>query len=415
MMESLWKCGFVFYTIAVIVAFAKNKKIITAYNIVYFMTMISFVLYLQKWSLDFVYDCFPETYYLMFVVCLIFGIYALHDNKIKIEQYNKKYYLKKITIGGHISFMCSSCLLILCLTLTAVENLYLSGGLVAPDFNEFHTASMPVIGTVVRGLYPVAYAMAYLDFVSHRKKRTIILTICCIAYALLGAGSRYWSAISLVTFMVFVCEYNKDFFKALTKKTKVLIVLGCVILFELFLNMGMSRTGTQTYAQWIQYNGPFKDTPIGMAFSWFYGYFPYSFNNLNNTLSSLSTRQLYTYGQFTIYPYLAVLHVDSLFGINAIELARECRVISNTAATVATGWYEYYADFGKFFFIQVLVLLFITIHFEKKRDLSGYIGYAGMTCVWCFMSFTNIYTVGIVLYTIFFGWICKKLFAIEIQ
>jgi len=176
--------------------------------------------------------------------------------------------------------------------------------------------------------------------------------------------------------------------------------------------MGESRINTFTYAEVIRYCGPFVGTELGNLIAWFYGYFPYSFYNLNCTLLNIANNGLYTYGQFFLYPFVAFFKLAKLFGIDYEALNFSTRVIGNTAATVATGYYEFFADFGYFFPIGVLWLLFITKRFENKDNLFNLACYSYMCCVWILMSFVNVFTIGIAIYFFVFMYFINKYFVV---
>lgn len=411
-MRTFWIISAIFFTVCVIISYKRNRQILTVYNAVYLMTLGNFYLYLQRWSGAFVYDCYSETYYVMAVVCLVFGCYALLDNK---KEENLLSIIKLKSIGfGNLQYQVSTVLLIICLALTAVENIYNTGALFASDYSTFHIDSMPIIGTIVRGLYPVAYGTAYIDFKNNKKLTTLILTALCIMYALLGAGSRYWSSISILTGLIFIFESNRHLLKQIKARYRILFFLLAFLLLTVFINLGEGRTGTHTYAEWIQYTGPFRDTSLEVVASWFYGYFPFSFYNLNNTLHNILNENICTYGQFALYPFLAIMHIDDFVGIDVNNLEKSCRVIVNTAATVPTGWYQFFADFGYLFIFDLVFRLLFTYYFEKKRNFFGMMSFSTMFCAWSLLAFNDVFLSGIYLYVIIFSFFIQKIFVYNI-
>lgn len=412
-MKLFWIIATVFFTVTIVFSYYRNRKLVTIPNIIFLSTTVNFILYLQGWSNDFTIECQDITYCVIGVVQVIFGIYAIMNNKVALEGKNRQYYLKRFTIGS-VKICMSTLMIWLCILLTAVEAVYLNGSLITFESKEFHTLSMPVIGTIVRGLYPVSYIAAYLDWKKFKKKSTPVLVVLCILYALFATGSRFWTIISILTVCFFILEYEKDLIDKLPMKTKVIICILAYILFSTFIQLGIDRVGqNHIYMDLISYTGPFKGTWAATIFSWFYGYFPYSFYNLNVTLKHIVDANICTYGQFLVYPYVSFLHLDGLLGIDYQAITSNTRIISNTAATVATGYFEFFADFRNFFAVGLLILVAITIRYERRRNLSGFIGFASMETVWFLMSFNNNYTVGITIYVFFFAWVLNRFFAVE--
>lgn len=412
-MKLFWIIATIFFTGSIIFSYFKNRKIVTVPNIVFVSTTINFILYLLGWSNDFTVECQDITYWLVGIVEVIFGVYAIFNNKIRLKKRSRHYSLKRIRVG-RFKICLSSIMALMCIMLTIIEALYLTGSLFTLESKQYHTLSMPIIGTVARGLYPVTYIAAYLDWKGYKQKGTIILSILCALYAVFAMGSRFWTVISILTVSFFIVEYEKDIINELSNKTKVCICILAYIMFSLFIQLGIDRVGSNhIYMDLISYSGPLKDTWMGTVISWFYGYFPYSFYNLNTTLKHIIDADICTLGKFFVYPYASFLHLDGLFGIDYTNMTKSVRIISNTAATVATGYFEFYSDFRNFFPVGILVFVAITLRHEKKRNLSGFIGFAAMETVWFLMSFNNTYTVGITLYVFFFAWIINRFFAIE--
>lgn len=411
-MKIFWVVSILIYIITVIKTYIKNRKLLTVSNVVLISTQGCFFLFLLGWSRDFVTPCSSETYYVMGCQAILMILFALTEKADATNTANSDYNFVRFSIG-EIKILLSVILLCLCIGLAMIENIYISGLLIAPNSVQFHTKSMPVIGTIARGLYPVAYCVAIKDFMRFKSKIPLLLLCSCVLYTLLGAGSRYWTSISLMTTLFFLYEQYVTVHKKIRLRVLVPEIIGGILLFNIFMNLGIARTGAQTYAQWIQYTGPGKGTIFELVMSWFYGYFPYSFYNLNNTIANIRENSLYTYGQFTLYPYLSFFHLDGLFGVVLNDITFSRRVFYNTAATVATGWYEYYADFGRLFFIRIAIQLWLTRYFQKKGRFFGTLSYAAMVTTWVFMSFNNNYTVGIIQYTFFFSWVLERFFTVK--
>lgn len=411
-MRTFWSISTVVFAISILYSYRINRKLITVPNIVFVSTTINFILYLQGWSADFYLECQGITYLVIGTVQIVFSVYALLNNKKKLEKKRKEYYLVKIAFGT-VKFKLSTIMLFACIVLTMIETYYLTGTFISFKSTEAHTLSAPVIGTIVRGLFPVSYICAYLDWKKYKEKKTLLLVALCVAYSLLATGSRFWTIISLLTTCFFIVEYEKDLIELIPLRAKIGICVVSYFLFSVFIQLGMDRIGTKAYMDLISYTGPFRDTWAGNVLSWFYGYFPYSFHNLNLSLSHIKSSDICTFGQFTLYPFVSFLHIDGLLGIDYGAITSGSRIITNTAATVATGYFECYSDFRNLFIIGILILVGITWRYEKKRNLSGLIGFSAMETVWFLMSFNNNFTVGITLYVFFFAWIIRRFFTRE--
>ena len=112
-----------------------------------------------------------------------------------------------------------------------------------------------------------------------------------------------------------------------------------------------------------------------------------------------------THGAFFVLPFLSVLQLDGLSGIDYTTMTKSISVVTNTAANVTTGYYEMYADFGKLFFVTVLVYLAITAFFEKRSTFASLISSRYMWTVWGAMSFLNVFTVGVPIYVFLLSWL----------
>ena len=388
-------------------------------TIIMFLSLtVNFILYLQDWSTSFRDPVYSETYILVGILQLLFCIVAIKDNEHdKLDTIK----LKKIRFNG-IRVNISDILLITCILFCAIENIYVQGSLFAKG-SALHTASMPIIGPALRALYPIAYIYAFVDLTNHQSIPTLVLLIVCIVYSVIGGQGRFWCVCSLICMFIFITfykisiRYKKDkkqtWFSNLKLRYKVLFIIALLVAGNYLLNMGVMRISTLTFSDVTGYNGPWKKTVFGEIFAWYYGYFPFSYYNLNVTLHNILTNNLCTYGGFLFYPFLSVLKVDSLFNVDYTVMTKNARVVQNNAATVATGFFEGFSDFRWAFLISIIILLVFTFQFRGKKKLWGYISYSYMLTVWLFMSFLNIFTVGIPIYVLIFSWIFDKLFAVH--
>ena len=144
-----------------------------------------------------------------------------------------------------------------------------------------------------------------------------------------------------------------------------------------------------TYDTEIRYTGP-----EWLAFlSPYYGYFPLSFNNLNaNMLIRDVTHNyigLYSFGCF----YFGIFQLDNLLGIDVYAYERGS-YITSLSASVPTGFWEYYYDFGYLCFIPVIsafaICYFFLINSAKEKSKIVYrCQYFWYVPLWFLMSFQN--------------------------
>ena len=180
------------------------------------------------------------------------------------------------------------------------------------------------------------------------------------------------------------------------------------------LEMGATRLNVMTYKEKISYNGPFSNTFLGEAASWYYGYFPYSFYNLNLTLINIQSNHLYTYGQFFILPFLYVTKIYKLLGVGTYdELALSVRVIVNSGATVATAYFEFFADFGIFFILPIIFYLTMLHKLEIKNTVFSLGAYSYCILVWGFFCFYNVFSNGIPYTFMLLLFLVCKFFVVE--
>ncbi len=170
---------------------------------------------------------------------------------------------------------------------------------------------------------------------------------------------------------------------------------------------------TYTYMELIAYNGPLKNTIFSNVMSWFYGYFPYSFYNLNLTLQNIQTNGICTYGKFFVLPFLYATKLYKLTTLDYENLALAVRVITNTSATVATAFFEFYSDFGYLFFLPMMFYCFCMYKFQVRNTLfcQGVYSYC-LVCLFLF-NFYNIFSSGIPYTFILLWYLYNKLLVRE--
>ena len=126
----------------------------------------------------------------------------------------------------------------------------------------------------------------------------------------------------------------------------------------------------------------------------YYGYFPLSFNNLKvNKLNVESDYNMIGLSTFVFF-YYSLLHLHHFFDIPVYAASMNRTFISSNSATVATGFWEFYYDFGIFLFLPISIMLIIAVVLLNKGNKENgitykilYLWYIGLIF---FQSFMNV-------------------------
>ena len=383
-----------------------DQRFATLPNVVFVMTVVNFCLYLCNWSTMFVVPCSDATYLVVLEVELAFTVYAFIPKTDYSED--SRLIFKTITCMGRPLIKLTTLLSLVCLAGFIAENVYTHGSLFADD-SAYHTESMPLVGPIIRALMPISFSVSLLEMIDGRNsKSSTFLFVLLVVYSLIGSKGRFWFMVSVICAVFVLSAYKRDLIRNIPLRYKLFVVAAVVVLMNVMFGFGVERMA-QDFSFYTGYNGPFSDfEPV----AWYYGYFPYSFYNLNLTLAHIDFNSSFTNGAFLLLPFLSFLQLDGAFGLSYTDLTLSTRVITNSAATVATGYYEMYADFGPLMFVTLFVYLAITLHFERKQGFGALVSSRYMWTVWLFMSFLNIFTVGIPLYVFLFGWLIGR-FGVE--
>lgn len=392
----------------------KTRIFFSAHNVFFVTIVFNFLLYLQNWSTFFVNACADLTYFLIIASQIIVTVFDLICFRKEVKQKhksisNRKFKVKKIVIDK-ISIEASTILLFICLLCSMIEN-FSSYGTLFPFFNDIdaHKNTTAVFGTIWRSVYPIALIFFIIEN-SNEKKRihSFLFLIFVAAYMLLSGGSRFWSVLSIGSSAIFYFV----FYKPKLKLKNVLFICFLMICFvAVLLKMGISRLTVMTYEEKIGYIGPFSNTAFGEVAAWYYGYFPYSFYNLNLTLQNIHENHLYTYGLFFILPVLLVTKLYKLLGIQSYDqIALSVRVITNSSATVATAFFEFYADFGYLFPISIIFYLILLESLHSSKTVFGEAGYSYFLLCWGLFNFYNVVSNGIPYTMLLLLWFLCKIF-----
>lgn len=408
----------IFQILEMIISYTKTKKIFTIQNVFFVGITLNFLLYLCNWSDLFVVPCQPITYLVIAgceLVVTIFDLIYLKKNtgSKDAEQSTLEFKIKRIRFGK-IVINTSNIILLVCLILAMIENI-ITFGILFPFLNNIdsHKNSISILGTLWKVMYPIGLYCFYFEYKNDKKKNIFeyIIFIITTSYILIGSGGRFWPATSILSFLIFLLINKRK--KMKIKNILVLSVFGFILL-RLLLLMGMTRIPEDnSYMNLIGYNGPFCNTKFGDVLGWYYGYFPYSFYNLNLTLSNIQTNNLYTYGRFFITPFLYLTKTHKLFNLDYMTLALGVRIITNTSATVATAFFEFYADFGDLFILPMIFYVWCMHGFQSRKTLFSQGAYAYCLVILFFFNFYNVFSSGIPYTFLLLWYLFNKIFVIK--
>lgn len=393
--------------IELIFSYKRRKKILSPHSVFFVGITFNFLLYLLNWSTKFDLPCYDLTYTVIItsqvIMCLVDFIF-LFSKKKNVKDIN----FQNINFQKGF-FVLSEFILIACFILAAIENM-ITFKTLFPFLSNMnsHKNAIPIIGTLWRCLYPIGlFSFIIENKKKNKKKGSFIILIGVAVYLLIGGGSRFWTTINIAAALIFYFTTRE---KKFTFSRKILILGAAVAFLYVLLNMGMGRLqSAYPYSMLIGYNGPLAGTELGEVLAWYYGYFPYSFYNLNLTLRNIELNSLYTYGQFFFLPFATTIKIHTILDLPTYDsLSMSARIITNSSATVATAFFEFYADFGPFFFVPFLMYTISLYVLEKRNTVLSYSIYCYLIVCLFFFNFYNVISVGIpytfiLLYVIIFN------------
>ena len=291
---------------------------------------------------------------------------------------------------------------------------YLGSGSLFPALagKDIHTYSAPVIAFVTRNLFLIV-SLNVITFLINRKKKYLFLAFFLIALPVVTRSMRITALTALIQVGLFCYLYytaNKkrstrpSLAEGLRKRVKkhrfatalaLVVAVACVFGAAAMTNDRMSHYGKYDlkYSTEIAYTGPdFLPDVIPV----YYGYFPMSFNNLNLSLKYGTAEHnyvgLYSYKSV----YFGILQFDNVFGLNPAEPdASGHRVSASNSANVATGFWDYWYDYGYLCFIpiglMILICGWITRRTQWRPTLFMYLQYCYFLPLVFFESFQNVF------------------------
>lgn len=289
-----------------------------------------------------------------------------------------------------------------------IEN-YMGSGKILPGLAgiDIHTFHAPLFFYITGATYIVVAlnTLAALD----GKKWLLSFDILVVVLLFFGKSARMDAfiaiveCISLVAFIGITEAINgakerSDKGPSKIKKVITAVLVSIVLLFvvQAGINIGNNRMNSYgrydiTYGDGIGYSGP---ELFGDALSLYYGYFPFSFYNLNNNIACVG--QQGTFAGVNSYRslYFGVLQFDNLFNVPLNE-ANDSKVIVTKGATVTTGFWDFYYDYGRYCMIPLAITLGIYILLRHslannhRKSPTCIIAYFYWAPLWFFMSFND--------------------------
>lgn len=364
-------------------------------------------------------DCLEFNYVIIIytIITIVFSFLSYKYEPNKISQYDK---IKLTTFGNRLSIA----LPLLWILLFLLEN-YLGSGFFFPALShvDAHKVSLPIISYFTYCIFlPVSFS--YFVYKSTKSRLHILFVIICIALPVVSRSARMQSLIAILQVLTLVRIFSPEF-SSITKQFKykkyiILLLTICSIVYMVHLTTyRMNHYGTYDliYGEEIGYTGP----ALFGILSIYYGYFPLSFNNLklNILYNNMIEHNYIGLYSFTCF-WFGLLQIDNILDIptNGHNAAR---IVTSYSATVTTGLWEFWYDFGYLCFIPILVAYFITFfimnkaHYETKY-LTYRTIFAWYIPFWFFLSFQNVLFQSInIVASIILYYIIKKSFIMKQQ
>jgi len=304
-------------------------------------------------------------------------------------------YVKNVRAGS-ASFNFLDVLNIIVLVMVFAESYILSGGYFFPYLSkiDIHVASLGMYSAILRSLDLLVFLVNYLQYYSTNKRLYLFFNTLLIVVNLITNGSRFLVFMMIVSLFVEYLMYNPLKKK---RKTWIFIILIFVVI-AIFLVISVLRLNNYdlqaniTYKNLILYNGPFSETEfLGELFSTYYGYFPLSFNNLNLSIEKFKSYNFqHSYGQLFLSPLtVGIFKLNKLFDLNYFQAVYDVTEVTNAAATVPTGLFSAYIDFGNLNIVCLTLWFLVSLFFVTNIHRSPFflVNYAGFATFW--FTYTN--------------------------
>lgn len=354
------------------------------------------VLYLLNWSSLIENNKSEYFVYIFIVFYTILLIYTLATYKVTPMKVSSE---DKIVITENGRILIPS-INIVFFTLYFLEN-YLGSGSFYPAVlgQDIHTYSAPIISYVTASPFLVV-ATDYFAYKATKKKRYLFWILLAFVIPTVTRGSRMATVSMGIGFIVMLQFFEKKLslgsLKNLRKYNRYKILFGAVVTvvglyLVYFTTVRMNHYGqySMKYNEVIKYTGPEWSNFLAA----YYGYFPLSFNNLNVNLLLRKVSHNYI-GLYSFYClYFGLLQFDTFLGIDG-QGDIDGRYITNVSATVPTGFWDFYYDYGVFLFIPIVIAFLICAYLlhrasKEVHTLNHRVTYFWFVSLWFLMSFQN--------------------------
>lgn len=370
----------------------------------------------------------PDSFYILFIIFNLLAIFVniLPQNSIKYK--NITFEIKKdLKLPVEVYNM-------IYIFAILMENYYVSGYFIPSRYGiDIHTARMPYVYFITTAIYLVS-VMNLVEFFATKKKRYAVYILILVSFNVVTKSSRidaFISATQLISILLFYFFYSKKSViikgKEIEKKSNKIKIILIAIIFAIILitiglvvgNNRMNANGKYnlSYADGIKYTGP--ETP-GEVLAYYYGYFPISFDNLAYNMANTEINPNYIGLSSFRTLYFGVFQFDNLLGLDGGE-ATKANDIRSKGAAIATGFWDFYYDFGNFIFIPVTISFAIYYLLKlkvanKKPTLLAFVLYFYWIPLWFFLSFDNrIYDYQVLLHVILMSFIIPKRYELKIE
>lgn len=279
-----------------------------------------------------------------------------------------------------------------------IENMLLTGYffpiLSTASLTSIHLESVPIVSMITKGLIPILAVLNFAKFkVSGNNKFNLFISVLLIIVPLTRL-SRFDIVLSIlaVVFLLYDVIIKKRRFVILTTLLLIFFTLGAAYIGEYRLTHGYQYDVSYSDGIYYKYNpGPFDVLAV------LYGYFPLSFENVNNFTEANTNFNDLQWGKIFLRPLLAgLLKFDNIFG-DSYPLSDFLYKYSNYVspfATVHTASIEFALDFGYIFAIlpMVLVSIMIIVIYQKGNENGAFrIAYYVISQGIVFYSFFNLF------------------------
>lgn len=396
------------YLLLTIFYYFNRKDLLSPGQIVFFFVIVNIFLYLRSYS-DFIKidNIDPSVYFMFIAIIVIFLFITLFTRRINVRFDDILYRLKRPKLMYIIN--------VANIVLVFVENLVGSGTLI-PTIHaiDIHTFSMPIISLFTRSI-GFLLILNYIHYANSKKKTFVALSFIVVLLPMVTRAARMTSVIAIVQFVVFYIIMNKNRihnnFKQISKFALIGILIVVIMTAVAEYRMVNYNDYHGAYSETIKYTG-YEDR-LGVL-PMYYGYFVLGYENLNLSIKNIKSHgDIYTNGLYTFAPvFVGIFQFDNLFSeFPDRDYANTYRLNNVSTATVPTGFFKFFLDFGDFAFLSIIIYGFLTLLlYNKIRKNKFYASYYSILAgAWALMSFQNVLIEATTLYNIIFLFLFSRI------